>query len=194
MNHRGSALLQFSLGLVTTKFIDTKSVSREPGGYKCKTAAVWDIYNLCALDVLICKKKKKRKNFRGILMGLKLRRRREKKKSLGLVVCPSTPQKTPQSKSLYTTRKMKTFWFLTNSAIEAAIMEKNKTGNFIFFYFNALLIRLARFSWAPLRGQSSGRQHCPIQSTKGRYFHWSMSFRTKQIEIDNTLQQNPTVN
>lgn len=61
MNHRGSALLQFSLGLVTTKFIDTKSGSREPGGYKCKTAAIWDIYNLCALDVLICKKKKKKK-------------------------------------------------------------------------------------------------------------------------------------
>lgn len=38
MNHTDSILLQFSLGLVTTKFIDTKSVSREPGGYKCKTA------------------------------------------------------------------------------------------------------------------------------------------------------------
>lgn len=71
MNHRESVLLQFSLGLVTTKFIDTKSVSREPGGYKCKTA-IWDIHNLCALDVVICKK-----NFRGILMGLRLRGERK---------------------------------------------------------------------------------------------------------------------
>lgn len=63
MNHRESILLQFSLGLVTTKFIDTKSVSREPGGYKCKTA-IWDIHNLCALDVVICKKLQR--NFNGL--------------------------------------------------------------------------------------------------------------------------------
>lgn len=113
MNHRDSTLLQFSLGLVTTKFIDTKSVSREPGGYKCKTA-IWDIYNLCALDVVICKK-----NFRGILMGLKPRRR---KKSLSCLFAPPHPP----SKSLSTTRKMKTFWYLTNSAIEPAITEKKR--------------------------------------------------------------------
>lgn len=63
MNHRESILVQFSLGLVTTKFIDTKSVSREPGGYKCKTA-IWDIHNLCALDVVICKKLQR--NFNGL--------------------------------------------------------------------------------------------------------------------------------
>lgn len=63
MNHKDSILLQFSLGLVTTKFIDTKSLSREPGGYKCKTA-IWDIYNLCALDVVICKKLQR--NFNGL--------------------------------------------------------------------------------------------------------------------------------
>lgn len=64
INHRESILLQFSLALVTTKFIDTKSVSREPGGYKCKTA-IWDIHNLCAFDVVICKKKLQR-NFNGL--------------------------------------------------------------------------------------------------------------------------------
>lgn len=63
MNHRESILLQFSLALVTTKFIDTKSVSREPGGYKCKTA-IWDIHNLCAFDVVICKKLQR--NFNGL--------------------------------------------------------------------------------------------------------------------------------
>lgn len=76
-------------------------------------------------------------------MGLKLRRRRKKKIIFGLGCLPPFP--TP-SKSLYTTRKMKTFWFLTNSAIEAAITEKRGISSFFFFYFNALLIRLARFS------------------------------------------------
>lgn len=139
-------------------------------------------------------KKKKKKKLQRNFNELEAEKEKGEKKSLGLVVCPFRLH--PPSKSLYTTRKMKTFWFLTNSAIEAAITEKIRE-NFIFFffyYFNALLIRLARFSWAPLWGQSSGQQHCPIQSTKGRYFHWSMSVHTKQIEIDNTLQQNPTVN
>lgn len=63
INHRESILLQFSLALVTTKFIDTKSVSREPGGYNCKTA-ILDIHNLCAFDVVICKKL--HRNFNGL--------------------------------------------------------------------------------------------------------------------------------
>lgn len=63
INQKESILLQFSLPLVTTEFIDTKSVSREPGGYKCKTA-IWDIHNLCAFDVVICKKLQR--NFNGL--------------------------------------------------------------------------------------------------------------------------------
>lgn len=111
-----------SLGLVTTKFIDTKSVSREPGGYKC--TAIWDIYNLCTLDVVICKK-----NFRGILMGLRLRR---EEKIFKMVVCPLF-----SVNHFYTKRKMKSFWYLTNSAIEPVIIEKKRISS---FYFNSLLI------------------------------------------------------
>lgn len=36
-------------------------------GLQVQDCYIWDIYNLCALDVVICKK-----NFRGILMGLRL--------------------------------------------------------------------------------------------------------------------------
>lgn len=172
INQRESILLQFSLPLVTTEFTDTKSVSREPGGYKCKTA-IWDIHNLCAFDVVICKKLQR--NFNGLeaengeknLWG----------GCLAIFFC---------SKSLLHQRKIKSFWNL-NSAIEPVITEKRRISS---SYFNALLICWLG-SHKLLR---SGRQHCPIWSTKKSYFHWSMSFCTKQIKIDNTLQQNPAVN
>lgn len=123
MNHKDSILLQFSLGLVTTKFIDTKSLSREPGGYKCKTA-IWDIYNLCALDAVICKKLQR--NFNG------LEAEKGRKKSLSWLFAPFF-----SVNHFYTKRKIKSFWYLTNSAIEPVITEKKGISS---FYFNALLI------------------------------------------------------
>lgn len=69
------------------------------------------------------------KNFRGILMGLRLRR---EEKIFELVVCPLF-----SVNHFYTKRKIKSFWYLTNSAIEPVITEKKGISS---FYFNALLI------------------------------------------------------
>lgn len=126
MNHRESILLQFSLGLVTTKFIDTKSVSREPGGYKCKTA-IWDIHNLCTLDVVICKKLQR--NFNGL--------EAEKREKNLWVGCLPRFFFLPAN-HFYTKRKIKSLWNLTNSTIEPVIIEKRGISS---SYFNALLIR-----------------------------------------------------
>lgn len=183
MNYVESVLLQFSLGLVTTKFIDTKSVSREPGGYKCKTA-IWDIHNLCALDVVICKKKKKKKLQRNF-NGFKAERREQNLWDGCLAPFFSL------ANHFHTKRKMKSFW-KSNKFNHWACNHWEKE-NFIFL-FQCFIDLVACFSWAPLHGLSGGRQHCRIQSTKESYFHWSMFFHTKQIEIDNTLLQNPTVN
>lgn len=121
MNHRESILLQFSFTLVTTKFIDTKSVSREPGGYKCKTA-IWDIHNLCAFDVVICKKKKKlQRNFNGV-------EAEQEEKSLRWLFGPFFPTESLLHRK---ENKKKSFWNLTNSVIECNHWEKR---NFIFLF------------------------------------------------------------
>lgn len=126
MNHGESILVQFSLGLVTTKFIDTKSVSREPGGYKCKTA-IWDIHNLCALDVVICKKLQRNFN------GLEAERLR---KIFEMVVWLFFFFFHPEN-HFCTKRKTESFLNLTNLAIEPVIIEKKGISS---SYFNALLI------------------------------------------------------
>lgn len=164
MNHRESILLQFSLGLVTTKFIDTKSVSREPGGYKCKTA-IWDIHNLCTLDVVICKKLQR--NFNGL-------EAEKREKNLWVGCLPRFFFSS--SKSLLHQKENKKF--VKSNKFHHWACNHWEKGNFIFL-FQCFIDPVAWFSRAPLHGPSSGRQHCPIQSTKESYFHWSMSFRTK---------------
>lgn len=122
INHTESTLLQFCLALVTTKFIDTKSVSREPGGYKSKTA-IWDIHNLCAFDVVICKKLLK--NFNGL--------QAEKGERIFWAGCLAFFY----SDLLLNQKKNKNFWNITNSGIELVITEKRGISS---FYFNVLLI------------------------------------------------------
>lgn len=134
MNHIESILLQFSLALVTTKFIDTKSVSREPGGYKCRTA-IWDIHNLCAFDVVICKKLQR--NFNG------LEAEREKKSLrwlFGLFFFFLN--------HFYTKRKIKKFWNLTNSVTECVIMERGEFHLLIsMFYWSGGLVLISSITW-----------------------------------------------
>lgn len=99
-------------------------------GLQVQDCYIWDIYNLCALDVVICKK-----NFWGILMGLRLRGEGGKK-IFDMVVC-SPLKKKKRVNHFYTKRKMKSFGSLRNSTIEPVITEKKRISS---FYSEVLLI------------------------------------------------------
>lgn len=127
-------------------------------------------------------------------MGLKLRRR--EKKIFGVGCLPLIFFSPPPSKSLYTTRKMKTFCYLTNSAIEGAITEKRKRkAEFHLFLFQCRIDPV---------GPGSHELHYEAKAVAGNTVQSSQQRAAisidqcpstqKQIEIDNTLQQNPTVN
>lgn len=121
-------------------------------GLQVQDCYIWDIYNLCALDVVICKK-----NFRGILMGLRLRGEGGKKKIFDMVVC-SLKKKKKKSKSLLHQKENEKFW--VSKKFNHWARNHREKENFIFLFWG-FIDHVSRLSPAPLHDLSSGYQTVP---------------------------------
>lgn len=142
-------------------------------GLQVQDCYIWDIYNLCALDVVICKKLQRNFN------GLEAERGR-KKKSLIWLFAPFF-----KSKSLLHQKENEKFW--VSKKFQQRDCNHREKENFIFL-FRRFIDHVSHLSPAPLHDLSSGYQHCPIQSRRKCYFHWSTSSnKIKEIETDNRL-------
>lgn len=122
-------------------------------GLQVQDCYIWDIYNLCALDVVICKKLQRNFN------GLEAKRGRGKKNLWYGCLLPFL-----RVNHFYTKRKMKSFGYLRNSSIETVIIEKRRISS---FYSDGLLIMCP----ASYKLHYMTYQHCPIQSRRKCYFH-----------------------